>query len=104
MYKRQLLPTGHSSLRGELDAWLQSRGLQPRIVGEFEDSALMAVFAARGLGVFPVCRLGVDDLARIRGLRRLGPCEGLSESIYAIRSRRGLRHPLVNRLLAEASP
>ena len=64
----------------------------------------MAVFAARGLGVFPVCRLGVDDLARIRGLRRLGPCEGLSESIYAIRSRRGLRHPLVNRLLAEASP
>jgi len=47
-----LLPTGHSALRPTLDRWFESQGLRPRIVGEFEDSALMAVFAARGLGVF----------------------------------------------------
>lgn len=94
-----LLPTGHSTLRAALDGWFDERGIRPRIAGEFEDSALMAVFASRGLGVFPVSRLGVDDLTRIRGLRRLGPCEGLSEPIYAIRSRRGANHPLVRRLV-----
>jgi LysR family transcriptional activator of nhaA len=45
-----LLPTGHSALRATLDHWFEAQGLRPRIVGEFEDSALLAVFAARGLG------------------------------------------------------
>ena len=45
-----LLPTGHSALRPTLDRWFEAPGLRPRIVGKFEDSALLAVFAARGLG------------------------------------------------------
>ena len=45
-----LLPTGHSALRPAMDRWFEAQGLRPRIVGEFEDSALLAVFAARGLG------------------------------------------------------
>ncbi|MDP4302373.1 LysR family transcriptional regulator [Leptothrix discophora] len=98
-----LLPTGHSALRATLERWFDQRGLVPRVVGEFEDSALMAVFAARGLGVFPVSRLGADDLALMRGLRRLGSCEDVREEIHAIRSRRGLHHPLVQRLMASAS-
>ena len=49
-----LLPTGHSALRTTLEQWFEAQGLRPRIVGEFEDSALLAVFAARGMGVFPV--------------------------------------------------
>jgi LysR family transcriptional activator of nhaA len=52
-----LLPTGHSELRPTLDRWFEARGLRLRIVGEFEDSALLAVFVARGLRVFPVSRL-----------------------------------------------
>lgn len=99
-----LLPTGHSALRPRLDQWLDGLNLRPRIVGEFEDSALMAVFAARGLGVFPVSRLGADDALMMRGLRKLGTGEGLREEIHAIRSRRGLHHPLVNRLLEERRP
>ena len=45
-----LLPTGHSALRSTLDRWFEAQGQRPHIVGEFEDSALLAVFAARGLG------------------------------------------------------
>ncbi len=98
-----LLPTGHSALRIALDRWFDQHGLRPRVVGEFEDSALMAVFAARGLGVFPVSRLGADDLALMRGLRRLGSSDDVREDIHAIRSRRGLHHPLVQRLMAGAA-
>ena len=97
-----LLPTGHSALRPTLDHWFETQGLRPRIVGEFEDSALLAVFAARGLGVFPVSRLGADDVGLMRGLRRLGSSEGLKEEVHAIRSRRGQHHPLVQRVMAAA--
>lgn len=94
-----LLPTRHSALRFNLDRWFETQGLRPRIVGEFEDSALMAVFAARGMGVFPVSQLGASDLALMHGLRLLGHSAGVCEEIHAIRSRRGLHHPLVVQLL-----
>jgi LysR family transcriptional activator of nhaA len=98
-----LLPTGHSALRTTLDRWFDTQGIRPRIVGEFEDSALLAVFAARGLGVFPVSRLGANDIGLIRGLRSLGSSDGVREEIHAIRSRRGQHHPLVQRVMAAAA-
>ena len=97
-----LLPTGHSALRQTLDHWFETQAVRPRIVGEFEDSALMAVFAARGLGVFPVSRLGADDVGLMRGLRLLGSSDSVKEEIHAIRSRRGQHHPLVAQVLAAA--
>jgi LysR family transcriptional regulator, transcriptional activator of nhaA len=98
-----LLPTGHSALRQTLDRWFETHGLRPRIVGEFEDSALLAVFAARGLGVFPVSRLGANEVGLMRGLRLLGRCDDVKEEIHAIRSRRGQHHPLVLKLIAAAT-
>jgi LysR family transcriptional regulator, transcriptional activator of nhaA len=94
-----LLPTGHSTLRLSLDRWLETHALQPQVVGEFEDSALMAVFAARGMGVFPVSRLGAADVSLMRGLRLLGRCDDLSEEVHAICSRRGQQHPLVQHVV-----
>ena len=98
-----LLPTGHSTLRATLDHWFETERLRPRIVGEFEDSALLAVFAARGLGVFPVSRPGGDDVGLMRGLRLLGRTDGVTEEIHAIRTRRGLHHPLVQRIVEAAT-
>ncbi len=97
-----LLPTGHGALRSRLDRWFESEGIQPKIVGEFEDSALMAVFAARGLGVFPLAELGAEDLSLLRGVRWLGRAQGVDEEIHAIRSRRGQHHPLALQVLAAA--
>ncbi|MBN9372124.1 LysR family transcriptional regulator [Hydrogenophaga sp.] len=99
-----LLPTGHAVLRSALDRWFDQQGLRPRIAGEFEDSALMAVFAAQGLGVFPVSRLGARDLLLLRGMRLLAQCEDVREDIYAIRSRRGLHHPLARKLAHTNEP
>ncbi|UVH60619.1 LysR substrate-binding domain-containing protein [Variovorax paradoxus] len=97
-----LLPTVHSPLRSSLDNWFQDLGVKPRVVGEFEDSALLAVFAARGFGVFPVSQLGAQDVGLVRGLRLLGDCPDVSEDVYAIWSRRGQHHPLVRQMVAAA--
>jgi LysR family transcriptional regulator, transcriptional activator of nhaA len=94
-----LLPTTHGALRARLDRWFEAEGIRPRIAGEFEDIALKAVFAARGLGVFPLAELGADDLSLLRGLRWLGRAEGVSEEIHAIRSRRGQHHALASRVI-----
>jgi LysR family transcriptional activator of nhaA len=97
-----LLPTRHAALRARLDRWFEAQGIRPRIVGEFEDSALMAVFAARGLGVFPLAELGAEDLSLLRGLRWLGRADGVIEEIHAIRSRRGQHHGLASQVVAGA--
>ena len=46
-----LLPTRDNALRDRLDHWFAARGLRPRIVGEFEDTALLMTFGRGGLGL-----------------------------------------------------
>jgi LysR family transcriptional regulator, transcriptional activator of nhaA len=97
-----LLPTGHAALRERLERWFEAQHIQPHVVGEFEDSALMALFAAQGLGVFPISSLGADNVANLAELRFLGRCDDLHEEIYAIRSQRGLQHPQVKQIISRA--
>ena len=63
-----------------------------------------AVFAARGLGVFPLAELGAEDLSLLRGLRWLGRADGVIDEIHAIRSRRGQHHALASQVVATARP
>ena len=47
------LPTRHTALRRAIDQWLEAEDLRPRVVGEFDDSALMKAFGQAGVAVFP---------------------------------------------------
>jgi len=97
-----LLPTGHSRLRVNLNHWFEQLGIVPHVVGEFEDSALMSVFAARGLGVFPVSRLGVYDAGTLSGVRLLGQCNEIHEEIHGVWNVQSIDHPLVAEMLEQA--
>lgn len=94
-----LLPTGETAVRIRLDQWLDSEGIQPRVVGEFEDSALLKAFGASGMGVFPAPELVDDELKARYGVKRVGRCEGVEEQFFAIGTRKKVVHPLVQRLL-----
>jgi LysR family transcriptional activator of nhaA len=96
-----LLPTTHSTVRGPLDQWLIQHGLRPRVVGEFEDSALLETFGGSGLGVFPAALSVQDDLMQRHQARLLGPCEGVDENYYAISTERKVKHPVVQQLLTQ---
>jgi LysR family transcriptional activator of nhaA len=95
-----LLPTQHSPLRAALDRWFDAKGIEPHVVGEFEDSAMMAVFGLGGMGVFPASLTGQEDLAMMKGLKRLGVCDA-KENIYANYTRRGRHHPLVGQIIGK---
>lgn len=94
-----LLPTAHTAVRPRLDHWFEQRAIRPRIVGEFEDSALLKTFGASGMGVFPVAQWVHEDLLSHYRVQRLGPCEGVSEHFFAIGTEKKVHHPLVQRLL-----
>jgi LysR family transcriptional activator of nhaA len=94
-----LLPTGHAAVRPRLDAWFERQGIRPRVVGEFEDSALLATFGAGGLGVFPAAALVDDKLAARYEVQRVGDCDGVAEEFYAIATEKKVVHPLLQRLL-----
>ncbi len=94
-----LLPTAHTAVREQLDHWFERHDLRPRVVGEFEDSALLKTFGASGMGLFPATEWVRQDLLSRYGVHRLAPCEGVTERFFAIGTERKVRHPLVQRLL-----
>jgi LysR family transcriptional regulator, transcriptional activator of nhaA len=97
-----LLPSTGTSLRRLLDRWFAEVGVQPLLVGEFDDAAAMRTFGREGLGVFPVraaLAAEVDDLPQVQ---RVGVATGVSERFYAISVERRLRHPIVSDVVDRA--
>lgn len=97
-----LLPTRHNALRNRIDRWLESTGVRPKIVGEFEDSALLNTFGRGGLGIFPAPLALADQIASQLNAQTLGEMSGVSEQIYAISNERRIRHPAIEVLCATA--
>ncbi|WP_382163330.1 LysR family transcriptional regulator [Hydrogenophaga sp. ANAO-22] len=97
-----LLPTAQSSVRLRIDQWFERQRVAPRVVGEFEDSALLATFGASGMGVLPAAERMREQLAQAYGLAWVAPCDGVQEHFYAIGTARKVQHPLVQRLLSAA--
>ncbi|MCY1527591.1 Transcriptional activator protein NhaR [compost metagenome] len=99
-----LLPSSHASVRLRIDHWFEQQGVVPHLVGEFEDSALLATFGASGMGVFPAPERMRKQLSQGHGLTWFAPCEGVQEHFYAIGTARKVQHPLVQSLLKAVVP
>lgn len=98
-----LLPLENSMLRRSMDQWFQKLGLQPRIVGEFADSAMLKVAARQGLGMVPIPRTIGTDVASMYGLHEVGAVEGIKERFYAISVKRKIEHPAVLAICEDAT-
>jgi len=90
-----LLPAESLTLRRSLNLWFEKHGVVPRIVAEFEDSALLKVFGADGVGVFPAPLAVAGDVEQRYRVEHLGAAEGVVERFYAISAERRLKHPAV---------
>lgn len=90
-----LLPRETTPVRAALERWFEDVGIRPRIVGEFDDSALMKAFGQSGAGVFPVASAIEAEVCRQYGVRAIGRVEEVRERFYAITLERRLTHPAV---------
>ena len=97
-----LLPTSNAVLRRLLDQWLVNHGVQPNIVGEFDDSATLKAFGQDGHGIFPGASVIEKEICRQYRVHVVGQVEGLKQHFYAITVERRLKHPAVLALVRTA--
>jgi LysR family transcriptional activator of nhaA len=90
--------TAESPLGIAINGWLSELGLGPRVVARCDDSALIKVFAQRGVGIACVPTLIESDVAAQFGLQLVGRVPELSEPLYLIRSAARHAHPLLEEI------
>lgn len=88
-----LAPGATSSIRPQFEAWLTRHQLHPRVVGEFDDGALMKAFGRQGVGVFISPSVVEDETVAQYGVQVIGRSAEMSEDFYAISSERRITHP-----------
>ena len=89
------LPGETSTLRRGLEQWFEKQRIQPRIVGEFDDSTLIEVFGQAGKGVFAAPSIIESSVRRQYGVSVVGRLERVREHFYAVSAERRIKHPAV---------
>ena len=98
-----LLPSDDSPMRTQLMDWCETQRVVPRVVGEFDDTALMKAFARAGAGVFPA-PIGIrEEIDHAYDSQLLGSAGDIEETYYAISTERRVSHPGVRAMIDAAS-
>lgn len=90
-----LLPGEDAATRTKLVQWFEVNGLRPRIVGEFDDSALMKAFGQAGAGLFVAPTAIVEHVCEQYKVAEIGRIESVVEQLYAITTERRIKHPAI---------
>lgn len=90
-----LMPGEASALGRRLRAWLVDHDLHPRVVGEFDDSALAKEFGRRAAGIFVGPAVLAREIEKQFGVQRLGDAVDVEDEFFAISVERRITHPCV---------
>jgi LysR family transcriptional activator of nhaA len=90
-----LLPLESLTLRRSLNQWFERKRIEPRVVMEFEDSALLEAFGADGAGIFPAPTAVEAEVISQHGVQLIGRVSEVRERFYAISVARRLSHAAV---------
>lgn len=90
-----LIPGAQASVRQQLEAWFTRHSIAPRIVGEFDDGALMTAFGRQGRGVFMVPGVMETETTAQFGVQCVGRSEELMDEFFAVSVERRITHPCV---------
>lgn len=100
--REMLLPLETMELRRALNHWFERHKVKPRVVGEFEDSALIKVFGADGVGLFPGPTIIEHEICDQYGVRVVGRTTEVMERFFAISVDRKLKNPAAVAILENA--
>jgi LysR family transcriptional activator of nhaA len=90
-----LLPVAGAALRRSLEQWFEKQQIRPRVIGEFQDSALLNAFGGAGVGVFVAPTPVERDVRRHFGVSILGRTSDVVERFYLISVERKIKHPAI---------
>ncbi|MBF0131978.1 MAG: transcriptional activator NhaR [Magnetococcales bacterium] len=90
-----LMPTVGNSIRGDIGRWLNDLGIIPRIVAEFEDTALLKAFGQAGAGFFFIPSIIEDDVVYQHQVEVVGHTQAVQAEYFAITTQRRVNHPAI---------
>jgi LysR family transcriptional activator of nhaA len=90
-----LIQGAAASVRQQLEGWLTRHDVHPRILGEFDDGALMTAFGREGRGVFMAPSVLEAETVAQYGVELIGRSDELVEEFYAVSVERRITHPCV---------
>lgn len=99
-----LLPTQNCSLRRDLEKWFGNAGVQPRVVGEFEDAALTKIVATDGHGFIAVPTVVASEAVERYGFVPIGRTKEVVSRFYAITAERRFTHPAILAMTEKLKP
>ena len=91
-----LLPSKGTQLRSCIDQWLDKYHIHPRMVAEFDDSALMKVFGQEGAGIFIAPAVIEAEVELQYQVTAIGRVDEVKEHFYAITVERRITHPVIS--------
>jgi LysR family transcriptional activator of nhaA len=97
-----LLPSSGTQLRMGINQWLDKHRVHPRMVAEFDDSALMKAFGQEGAGIFIAPSAIEAQVERQYQVTSISRTEEVMEYFYAISIERRITHPVVSAVMAAA--
>jgi LysR family transcriptional activator of nhaA len=97
-----LLPGEDSSVRQALERWFEAERLHPVIVGEFDGSTLMSLFAPAAQGIFPAPSAVEQEVRKQYGVAVIGRIPAIRRRYYGFSTERNPRHPSVIAVLRAA--
>ena len=97
-----VVPSRPSSIRTEFDAYVDRMHIQPQIVAEVDDMAMLRLVAREHHGLAVVPRIVVTDELTSGVLVEVGQLPGLMETFYALTMPRRFPHPLLPQLLQQS--
>lgn len=90
-----LLPMKNTLLRRSIDYFFEEIDVRPKIVGEFEDSAMLKMMGKAGVGAFPVASAICKEVEEMYGVEFIAKIPNLTEKYYALSVERKVKHPAV---------
>ncbi len=97
-----MLPSDVAAVRRELNHWFEQEEVEPEIVAEFQDTALMKTFARKGHGILPLPVAVEREVMHEYGLRVVGRVDRVKERFYLISVERRVKHPSVLTICEQA--
>lgn len=88
-----LMPGEDVAISQQLEQWFEAQNVRPRIIGVFDDSALLKAFGQGGAGLFVAPTAISGHVSRQYDVQPVGRIETLIDRLYAITTERRLQHP-----------
>jgi LysR family transcriptional activator of nhaA len=98
-----LMPGEEVAIKSALEQWFEDQRVHPRIIGEFDDGALLKAFGQGGAGLFVAPSALSDFLCRQYSVRAIGRIESIKEQLYATTTERRMQHPAAIKVREAAS-